>query len=159
MLFFQVLFLWNFSRLWKYIIGIPTTSPPSCFWRSIYAVWTTFFFISSRMVFLVHLRTRHKTVKNIHPDIIVPSNPPPKVLIHIIGLRLCKLSSISSNKSVSGSSCKWASCILEIVACNWEISKDRLSQTCPLKCLDNWSQVYALGCYLWGVTQNEERFQ
>ena len=55
---------------------------------------------------LVHLTTKHETVKNIHPDIIVPSNPPPEVLIHIMGLSLCKLSSISSNKSVSGSNYK-----------------------------------------------------
>ena len=89
------------------------------------------------MVSLMHLRTRHKRVKNIHPDIIVPSNTPPKVLIHIMGLSLCKLSLISLNKSVSGSNFKWTFCILEIVACNWEIFKDRLLRMCPLKCLDN----------------------
>ena len=111
------------------------------------------------MVSLMHLRTRHKTVKNIHPDIIVPSNPPPKVLIHIMGLSSCKLSSISSNKSVSGSNYKWAFCTLEIVACNWEIYKDGLLRTGPLECLGNWYQVYALWLYLWGVTQNEEIFQ
>ena len=61
-----------------------------------------------------------------------------------MGLTVCKLSSISSNKSVSGSYCKWAFCILETVACNWEISKGQLLWTCPLKCLDNWSQVYVL---------------
>ena len=27
---------------------------------------------------------------------------------------------------------------------------------CPLKCSDNWSKVYALWLYLWGMTQNEE---
>ena len=100
------------------LLGIPTTSSPFCFCRSRYAIQATSFFINSQMVSLMHLRTRHQTVKNIHPD-IVPSNPPPKVLIHIMGLSSCKLSSISSNTSVSGSNYKWAFCILEIVACNW----------------------------------------
>ena len=73
-----------------------------------------------------------------------------------MGLSICKLSSISSNKSVSGSNYKWAFCVLEIVACNWEIYKDRLLRMGPLKCLDNWYQVYELWLYLWGMTQNEE---
>ena len=111
------------------------------------------------MISLMYLRTRHKTVRNMHLDIIVPSDPPPKVLIHIMGLSLCKLSSISLKKSVSWSYCKWTFCILEIVACNWEISKDILLWMCSRKCLDNWSQVYALWSYFWGVTQNEEIFQ
>ena len=90
---------------------------------------------------------------------MVPSNPLPKVLIHNMGLTVCKLSSISSNKSVSWSYCKWDFCILETVACNWELSKGRLLWTHPLKCLDNWSQVYALWLYLWGVTRSEEKPQ
>ena len=158
MLFSQILFLWNFSKLWKYIVRNSHYNSPFLFSRSRYINRATSFFISSQTVSLVHLRTRHKTVKNRHPDIMVPSNPPPKVLIHIMGLSLCKLSLISLNKSVSGSNFKWTFCILEIVACNWEIFKDRLLWMCPLKCLDNWSQVYALWCYLWGVTQNEEIF-
>ena len=156
----QFLDIWCAPRCYFYEISqdcestwleIPTTSPPFCFCRSRYAVRATSFFISSWIVFLIYLRTRHKTVKTIHPDIMVPSDPPPKALIHIMGLSLCKLSSISLNKSVSGSNCKWTFSILEIVACNWEISKDRLLRTCPLKCLDNLSQVYALWLYLWGV--------
>ena len=166
LLFFQVLFLFYFfylpprSRCYFYeisqscgstLLETPITSPPFCFCRSRYTVRATFFFISSQIISLMYLRTRHKTVKNICFDIIVPSNPPPKALIYIMGLSLCKLSSISLNKSVSGSNCKWTFSILEIVACNREISKNRLLWTCPLKCLDNWSQVYALWLYLWGV--------
>ena len=153
----QLLDICCFSRCYFYeisqgcectLLEIPTTSPPFCFCRSRYAVWATSFFIISWMISLVYLRTRHKTVKNIHLDIIVPSSPPPKVLIRIMGLSLCKLSSVSLNKSVSGGYCKWTFCILDIVACNWEISKDRLWWTYPLRCSDNWSQVYALWLYL-----------
>ena len=91
----QFLDIWCAPRCYFYEISqdcestwleIPTTSPPFCFCWSRYANRATSFFINSQMVSLMHLRTRHKTVKNRHSDIMVPSNPPPKVLIHIMGL-------------------------------------------------------------------------
>ena len=98
----QVPFLWGFSRLRRCIVRSPHYISPFLFSQQIRCRATS----SSILRQFFFYVSEDQTVRIIHPDIMVPSNPLPKVLIHNMGLTVCKLSSISSNKSVSWSYCK-----------------------------------------------------
>ena len=119
--------------------------PPFCFCSRRYVDLATSFFISSRMVFRVHLRTKQKIIvkqQNI-ASVLVRSSP--MSLIHSRGLNELRPSAIPWSVSVSGHSLREAYYLLMILVCSFLISRARLSAIWPCKCHLTFSRCVQIG--------------